>query len=406
MRLTFLMTFSVLIPMPLSAAEPCRWSQWSEVASSILRSAPEWGTLEKKAGLNQSQREAADYGLAPRAALQYLAGAPLTREGEAELRYEWTLERGGKRDARQQLVTAQVALSEAALAGRKAELVKDLAVTADRLQQIEHEDEILKETVSTYRALMRQLASQAALSPEQDVTLAVFRLAHDETLMKSGQLEVETEGFRSQLAYLTGCSTIILPRSRNQERANWPDFPNQMQDQNSAWKRQQEAQKAQQRAQLDQETAQSIADLTIGPVARWSMDDGHSKPAFGVAASLPLGQTQSQANLQVAQAAFSLAEVEATIEEKKRAADYARWLGQYRSAVKVLRQGFAETAVQDKHERMEKLFLAGRVNASLIIEAHRQMYEHVVSRHQMEWKAMEAYWNLRSMNGQLREEDL
>jgi hypothetical protein len=391
---------------PLQAAEPCGWSQWSEVASSILRSAPEWRSLEKKAGLNQSQMEAADFGPAPRAAFQYLAGALLTREGEAELRYEWTLERGGKRDARQKLVSAQLALSEAAIAGRKAELLKDLALTADRLQQIEHEDEILKETVSTYRALMRQLASQAALSPEQDVTLAVFRLAHDETLMKSGQLEVEAEGIRSQLAHLTGCPTVSLPKPRNQERTNWPDFPNQMQDQNSAWKRQQDALKAQQKAQLDQETAQSIADLSIGPVARLSLDDGSSKPAFGLAASLPIGQTQSQANLQVAQASFSLAEVEATIEEKKRAADYARWLGQYRSAVKVLRQGFAETAVQDKHEKMEKLFLAGRVNASLIIEAHRQMYEHVVSRHQMEWKAMEAYWNLRSMNGQLREEDL
>jgi hypothetical protein len=179
-----------------------------------------------------------------------------------------------------------------------------------------------------------------------------------------------------------------------------------MQDQNSAWKKQQDAMRAQQKAQLDQETAASIADLSIGPVARLSLEDGSSKPAFGVAASLPIGQTQSRATLQVAQASFSLAEVEATIEEKKRAADYARWLGQYRSAVKVLRQSFAETAVQDKHEKMEKLFLAGRVNASLIIEAHRQMYEHVVSRHQMEWKAMEAYWNLRSMNGQLREEDL
>ncbi|HET9239972.1 MAG TPA: hypothetical protein VFO10_22110 [Oligoflexus sp.] len=406
MRLNFLMSVSIFMSAPLQAAETCRWSQWSEVASSILRSAPEWGSLEKKAGLNQSQQEAADYGPAPRAAFQYLAGAPLTREGEAELRYEWTLERGGKRDARQKLVSAQQALSEAAIAGRKAELLKDLAVTADRLQQIEHEDEILKETVSTYRALMRQLASQAALSPEQDVTLAVFRLAHDETLMKSGQLEVEADGIRSQLAHLTACEAVTLPKSRKQERTSWPEFPNQMQDLNSAWKRRQEAQKAQQKALLDQETAQSIADLSIGPVARLSLEDGSSKPAFGVAASLPLGRTQSQATLQVAQATFSLAEVEATIEQKKRAADYARWLGQYRSAVKVLRQGFAETAVQDKHEKMEKLFLAGRVNASLIIEAHRQMYEHVVSRHQMEWKALEAYWNLRSMNGQLREVDL
>lgn len=406
MRLTFLMSLSILVSAPLKAAESCRWSQWSEVASSILRSAPEWGSLEKKASLNQTQKEAAGYGPAPQAALQYLAGATLAREGEAELRYEWTLERRGKREARQKLVSAQVALSEATLEGRKAEMLKDLAIIRDRLQQIEHEDEILKETVRTYRALMRQLSSQAALSPEQDVTLAVFRLAHDETLMKSGQLEVEAQGFRSQLAYLTACPTVTLPKKRSQERTNWPDFPNQMQDQTTAWKRRHEAQKAQQKAQLDQETAQRISDLSIGPVVRLSLEDGSSKPAFGVAASLPLGQTQSQVTLQVAQAAYSLAEVETTIEEKKRAADYARWLGQYRSAVKVLQQGFAETAVQDKHEKMEKLFLAGRVNASLIIEAHRQMYEHVVSRHQVEWKAIEAYWNLRSMNGQLREGDL
>jgi hypothetical protein len=224
--------------------------------------------------------------------------------------------------------------------------------------------------------------------------------------MKSGQLRVEEEGYRSQIAHLTACSTVTLPPNRPQERMTWPEFPNEMKATDSAWKKQQDAQRAQAKALLDQEQAASIADLSLGPVARWSLEDGASKPAFGVAASLPLGGSQAKASVQVAQASYALAEVEATLEERKRAAEYARWLGQYRSAVKVLRQGFAETAVQDKHEKMEKLFLAGRVNASLIIEAHRQMYEHVVSRHQMEGKATEAYWNLRSINGSLREEDL
>jgi 8-oxo-dGTP pyrophosphatase MutT (NUDIX family) len=141
-------------------------------------------------------------------------------------------------------------------------------------------------------------------------------------------------------------------------------------------------------------------------VARLSFEDGDSKPAFGLAASLPLGGAQQKATLEVAQAAFALAEEETGLDAKRRNADYVRWLHQYRSAVKVLRQGFAETAVQDKHAKMEKLFLAGRVNASLIIEAHRQMYEHLVSRHEIEWKAMEAYWNLRYLTGQIREGDL
>jgi hypothetical protein len=390
----------------LAAAENCRWSKWSEVASAVLRSAPEWAALQKKQDLDRSQREAADFGPGTRAELQYLAGAPLTREGEAEFRYEWTLERGGKRDARRKLATTQAAISEAAIASRQAELLRDLAVTADRMQQIEHEQEILQETVSTYRALIRQLSAQAALSPEQDVTLAVFRLAHDETLLKSGELQVEQEGFRNQLAHLTACPQVTLPKELSKERSVWPEFPDQLQDQASAWKRQQGAQKAHARALLDQEAAQTVADLSLGPVARWSLDEGGGKPAFGFAASLPLGASQQRAGLQVAQAGFALAEVQSSLDEKRRAADYARWLGQYRSAVKVLRQGFAEKAVKAKHEKMEQMFLAGRVNASLIIEAHRQMYEHLVSRHQIEWKAMEAYWNLRSMSGRIRAEDL
>lgn len=406
MRFTFLISLSVCLTAPLFGAESCRWSDWSGVASAILRSAPEWKSLEKKRDLDRTQRDAADFGPGARAELQYLAGAPLTREGEAELRYEWTVERGGKRDARQKLANTQMAISDAAIASRKAELLRELAITADRMQQIEHEQDVLKETVSTYRALIRQLSAQAALSPEQDVTLGVFRLAHDETLLKSGQLQVEAEGFRSQLAHLTACPELTLPKANSKERSVWPNFPDQMQDRSSAWKRRQEAQIEHARALLEQETAQTVADLSIGPVARWSLDEGASKPAFGIAASLPLGASQQKAGLLVAQASFALAEVESSLDEKKRAADYARWLGQYRSAVKVLRQGFAENAVKDKHEKMEQLFLAGRVNASLIIEAHRQMYEHLVSRHQIEWKAMEAYWNLRSMTGQIQEEDL
>ncbi len=372
----------------------------------MLRSAPEWAALQKKQDLNRTQIEAAALGPQARAEAQYLAGTPLRREGEAEIRYEWTLERGGKQEARQRLATTQLALSVAGLESRKTELLRDLAITADRWQQIEHEQEILKETVTTYRALIRQLSAQAALSPEQDVTLAVFRLAHDETLLKSGQLEVEQDGVRSQLAYLTGCTNVTLPKESPQERSQWPEFPEEMQGQRAAWKRQQEAHKAHALALLDQEKAQSFSDVSIAPVARLSLEDGSGKPAFGLAASLPIGASQQKATLEVAQAAFALAEAETGLDAKKRNADYVRWLHQYRSAVKVLRQGFAETAVQDKHEKMEKLFLAGRVNASLIIEAHRQMYEHLVSRHQIEWKAMEAYWNLRYLTGQIQEGDL
>ncbi len=141
-------------------------------------------------------------------------------------------------------------------------------------------------------------------------------------------------------------------------------------------------------------------------MARWSLEEGSNKTAFGVAASLPIGASQQKASLERAQASYAWAEVESSLEEKQRGATYANWLGQYRTAVDVLRQGFAEAAVKDKHEKMEQQFLAGRVSASLIIEAHRQMYEHLVSRHQIEWKAMEAYWNLRYLSGQLRPEDL
>ncbi|HYX39032.1 MAG TPA: hypothetical protein VE954_38500 [Oligoflexus sp.] len=406
MRYILLVCVVMVWPAPLWGAETCVWSTWSGVASAVLRSAPEWTSLQKKQDLDRSQLDAAGVGPAARAEAQYLAGAPLTREGEAEVRYEWTLERGGKREARQRLAQTQLHLTQAGLETRRSELLRNLAITADRWQQIAHEQDILDETVATYRALIRQFGERAALSPEQDVTLAVFKLARDETLLKSGQLRVESEGFRSQLAYLTGCDSFKLPQEHSKERSAWPEFSNQISQQTSALKRQQEAHLAHARALLDQETVQTIADLAIGPVARWSLDEGSSKPAFGVTASLPIGASQQKATLQVAQAAFALTEVESSLEDRKRAADYARWLSQYRTAVEVLRQGFAETAVKDKHEKMEQLFLAGRVSASLIIEAHRQMYEHLVSRHQIEWKAMEAYWNLRYLTGQIQEADL
>lgn len=401
MRLKIVLSLMALAPSYLYAAPNCKFNSWPALAAEALQAAPEWASLVKKQELDRTAIEAAALSPLARAEAQILGG----QDSEAELRYEWTIERSGKKDRRQRAAQSQLDLSLLAVEGGRALLLRDLAVMVDRFQQIDHEKEILDETVSTYRALIRQYGERAALSPEQDVTLAVFKLARDETLLKIGQLQVEIEGYRSQLGHLTGCVTPQLPMARLKERSVWPEFATRL-EAAALFRKQNEARQVQAKAVLEQDQAASQADLSIGPLARWSRSDGDNRLAFGIAASLPIGQAQPRVTGQVAQAAYDLALAENSYEEKKRAADYDRWLQQYRKAVDVLKQGFAETDVRVKHERMEQAFLAGRVSAPLIIEAHRQMYEHQVSRHQIEMKAMEAYWNLRYLTGRLRSEDL
>lgn len=387
------------------AASDCIWRTWPQVLDKALESAPEFTSMERKRELGRRKMEASSLRPLSKASAQYVAG-PSLKVGEGEFSYEWTIEKGEKRAARTKVADSEINLASAEIEERKASLILEVALISERFQQIGHENEVLNETLSTYRSILKQYNNLPELSPEQDVSVSVFKLAHDDAKLKLGRLQMELEAYKSYLSQLTGCSQVEVPTELRKERKMWPK-PNSNQSlHDSAIFKRIEAEKQVAKDTLDMETKLLASDYSIGPMARWYQEESSQKLGVGIAVSIPIVSNQSKFLRSTAQASYQVAEAEKDLELKNFSSSLEKWNKQYRSSIALLNEGFAETDVHGKHQRMEKSFMAGRISASLIIEAHRQMYEHMISRHEVEAKATEALWNIRLLTGTLKKDDL
>ncbi len=387
------------------ASDACQGASWPQLLDKALESSPEWTPWEKKRAFSRVKAESATVGPAARVAAQYVSGSS-ANTGEGEVSYEWTFEKESKKASRFQVAQSEASFTAATIQERKAEMTLEIALIAERIHQIHHEKEVLNETLTTYRSILKQYANIPALSPEQDVTISIFKLARDETQLKLGKLQVEWENHQSHLSQITGCDRVKFPDEVRKERRNWPQVSSFDRLGKSATVQRIEAGRQVARDNRDMEMRLSAGDYSIGPMARWTRQDGEQDFGFGLALSVPLADRRSSAASAQAQAAYQVEEAEAEWELKQAHAELSRWTNQYQRALEVLKEGYAEADVHGKHQKMEKTFLAGRVNASLVIEAHRQMLEHMISRHEVEAKASEALWNIRLLTGTLSKDDL
>jgi hypothetical protein len=328
------------------------------------------------------------------------------KTGEGEFSYEWIIEKNEKKAARAKVAGSEINLTSTEIEERKAAMILEVALISERFQQIGHEKEILNETLSTYRSILKQYESFPELSPEQNVSVSVFKLAHDDAKLKLGRLRMELDAYNSHLSQLTGCSQVEVPTELKKERKKWPKPDSKEGLKNSPIVRKIEAEKQVAKDTLDMETKVLSSDYSIGPMARWYQEESSQRLGVGVALSVPIVGNQSKYLRSTAQASYAVAEAEADLQLKNFSSALDKWNRQYLNSVSLLSDGFAETDVHGKHQRMEKSFIAGRINASLVIEAHRQMYEHMLSRHEVEAKATEALWNIRLLTGSISKDDL
>jgi len=393
-------------PTQIFASDECKWKSWPQLADTLIKSAPELIPFEKKAELGRRRIDSAALGPHSRASAQYLSGTSPANSGEGEFSYEWTIESDAKKSARVNAARSDANLTAAEIEEKKALIILELAILSERIHQIDHENEVLEETLGSYRSLLKQYTSFPALSPEQEVSVSVFKLARDETQIKLGQLRIEMENYRSIIKQMTSCTQINLPSESRPERRVWPKIPTAESLKTSSVYKKIEARKKIAKETLESEIRQTEADFSVGPIARWTKNENDQDISFGVALSIPIVSQQRKILSSTAQASYHVSEAESELELKNVSSTLEKWTAQYKSSLSILNEGYAELDVRGKHTAIERASASGRVNAPLAIEAHRQMYEHMISRHQIEMKASEALWNIRFLTGTLSKDDL
>lgn len=325
--------------------------------------------------------------------------------GEITLAHVWEL--GGKRVARLARAKAERELAQASLDEAKENVFIELAESLVRLKQIASEKEVLAEALQSFSSITNALRKRALKNPEQEASLLIYDLARSDYRIRQATLESEEQSELRKLSLATGFAMSLSNRIHPNSRTAWPTLKPGTETINSAsWKRTQ-AELHLEEANLALARSDSWPDVRLGPTMQTERQGAETLNTYGIALALPLplyqqnGAGRSHARLGLSKAETALASMRRTLET-----EYEREYAIYQAAINSLRETKPFVELEREHRKIENLIERGLIQSSLVIEAHRQMFDLTRSAHEQELNATRALLQLRRIEGRLLEEKL
>ncbi|RYZ58557.1 MAG: hypothetical protein EOP07_06705 [Proteobacteria bacterium] len=395
-----LFLFPLFFSENLNAEENCRFESWQSLTEAVDKISPETSVMqEQKLALQSSQQVLS---LRPDATLsgQFYKGLDHIGDGEIEASYLMVWERSQRRQAKSEVLSESIRLLEAQRNFARARSRVELILAIHNIKHIRQEIETLEETGETYRRLGKKLKALPILSPEQQLTLTVFQMAEDESSTKIANLKGERIVFQSTINRLTACSNPSLGfELKLTDKASFPAAESIPMEEDVVLVNEKRVASA----QLNAAQVSAATDISIGPIIRVNRQDKDSEFSAGLAISMPLQGERLRYERVEAEAEYRSKNAEVDLKQRQLENDKKRLLAQYISARGDLGKNLNLAELQKKHKSMESLFSSGRINASLIIEAHRQIIESLNARHALECQALESLWNLYLLSGKIFE---
>lgn len=311
------------------------------------------------------------------------------------------IEWGGRREARISSAEAQGKILNAEEREVQADLVRETIRNLHRLRQLEVEKTLLIETVETLQRIISQQTSRPALTPDQQVTLTVYRMALADTKIKQSEMFEEERKLEHYFHVSTGHSLTELKPILPSAPALWPDIPAKplesspgilkaMADRDFAL------------ARLSKERSLAWPQLRIGPMAKLERNSIQNENMYGLRLmmDLPLLNQNSAGR---AFAAVGVAQSETLIEltRDEESHERAEQAKVYLSAVEALKSSPTVEAIQKDFNRSQAAVRRGLISGALLIELHRQRSELIRSRNERELKAIEALWLINKFDGRI-----
>ena len=326
------------------------------------------------------------------------------RTSETEVSLGVPIELGGKISARTSVAEGGVARAEAALFEARSKVRSTVLLKLHRLRQLLHEQEVIDEAISTFTKLVSQYSQRLKLSPEQEMSAAVFRMSKSEYDLKKTEAFDELAALDSFFKVSLGTDVDTLKQDLPQSPKNWPKIETSPNLIASPRIRLLQAELATAQAELSLARSEAWPTLTIGPSVKIQNEAGRSDQLYGFNLSLPIpvfnangaGREAAAAGVRLAETSKSLA----LVEQEKIREELVRT---YQRSIGILASTLSHQDIEKKHSDIERLFLRGIVPSSLVIEAHRTYVELEKSRNERELKAMEALMTIYSLDGKTPE---
>lgn len=312
---------------------------------------------------------------------------------------------GGKRSARRKIGLAKADGARADEQSIRAQIRIQTILNLVKYRQLNAEIAVLEEALNVYGRVQTTFASRPRLSPDQQVTSGLFKLAvgdyrHRLSSLVSDRLALEVY-FRLIPDFNLKAAMAFLP----QRPAKWPEFIAKNGSGLSApLIKQAEAAFKEADGNYSLEKANAVPDPTLSLVGTRVVEGVAEYNRFGFAVSigLPVFNLNGGAKMQ-ASAAKTRAEI-----------DYKRSIAQveierqnsllaYQNYVKSLDAAPNAKDIESKHRTTESLYYRGVVSGVLMIEAHRQMLDFTQSQNELEYETFQALLNLYLIDGRLGE---
>lgn len=328
--------------------------------------------------------------------------------GNEQYQYQFsllqTLEFGG-RSARIQEAEANKESAEAQFQNADAEVRAQIYSKILRLSQVEKEKAALDEAIQTFKKLVSQYASRPRLSPEQEVSNTVFKIAQGDFLMRRVQLVNHEREVTNELKLHLRSDEDTFRKWVIDPAITLPDYKSKdFEVEKTPEYRIGNAQLTTAKAQKSLENAEAFSDIKIGPMVQLQYDGAQRAQLYGAQITMPFPMwNQNGYGREGADRKVEAAEVGLELEKKKTLLERARLVATYQDYVSNLKLVPTQKDLEAKHEKVEAQYLRGLVNSALIVEAHRSLIDFQKLRHESEIKALETLWSLYRMDGRTEE---
>lgn len=315
-----------------------------------------------------------------------------------------TFELGGKRSARMQLAEREKDLLSAELLNRKEQLTVQTVSDLYRLRQIDHEQSIVDEIISTFQRITKQYSKAGRLSPEDDMSVSVFKMALEENKLKRNSLINERQGILARIESGIGKKLSIPKQLLPAIKRDWPSLSPSDLSGSQIIKAKKELELA--NANYNLEKSHSWPNLSIGPKIEIE-NSGETETRYGLALSMPLPLYQANGGGRAKSlAGIKRNEIKLKFERTRLERRKSYLHGVYQRVSQGIAQTLSNKQVSLKHKNLHKMINRGVVSAPIVIELHRQIMDYYEKLHEQELEGVQALWQIAALEGRVLTEIL
>lgn len=371
------------------ASANCNPKSYEDVIVCAENTSPEAKIIQQKKEASSELEGAAAQFINPELDIESVRKDSDKSETSASLLFSFST--GGKRSALKAEARAEKEKTEAEVELNIAMLRLNVMKQMYQLSHLRSEILIEEESLSTFSKIISQFSKRAALTPEQDVSISIFKMAISDHQLSLTSLKNSYEEVLSNLVRITNLSKEQITTNLPNRKTSWQSTDIFKENLKTAPQLKfAEAELNLAKSQKEKALADSFPDLKIGPVIKMQKDGNNTENFTGVGLSMPLPLLTLNSSARAYQSKKVVeAEMVLTNETKKIETTHSLLVQKYNNLLTTLKSSPDKKTTEDRHNKIERLFFSGLVPSSLVIEAHRQLYDLEENRNKTELEAIE-----------------